>query len=289
MSPIPVPTLIPILVALLVAFAGMNCAQGAARSSLLLLQRTPGSAQEDSAPAEEAISELPATFVGNIPCADCPGIRYQVNLLPEHTFVSRMIYLGRKTEFSDHGSWQIAEGGRMLVLSGERGAHTQFALLNANTLRMLDADGHEINSKSNYDFRRSPTFKPIESQGKDASAVALEGTDWKLISLGETPIHSDSKQQGPHLLLTAESHRVSGSGGCNSLMGSYEMRGEQLTFSKMASTMMACASGMDMDKALEDALAKVSTWKIAGQVLELSDASGRPLARFEARKEPGQP
>jgi len=27
------------------------------------------------------ISALPATFIGTLPCADCPGIRYQVDLL----------------------------------------------------------------------------------------------------------------------------------------------------------------------------------------------------------------
>jgi copper homeostasis protein (lipoprotein) len=273
----------PILVALLVALAGMNCVQCTAQGSSLLLQRTPGTASVDGAAADEAISGLPATFVGTIPCADCPGIRYRVNLLPDHTFVSRMTYLERKTEFTDHGNWQIDEGGRTLVLLGERGAREQFALLNTNTLRKLDADGHEISSRFNYDFKRSATFTPIESQGNEGTAVALEGTDWRLISLGGTPVQSASKQQGPHLLLTAESHRVSGSGGCNRLEGSYELSGDQLTFSKMASTMMACISGMDMDKALQDALAQVRTWKIAGQALELSDANGQLLARFEAR------
>jgi heat shock protein HslJ len=193
---------------------------------------TSGAGAGESAAAEEAISGLPATFVGTIPCADCPGIRYQVNLLPENTFVSRMIYLERKTEFTDHGSWQVGEGGRTLVLRGERGAREQFALLNTNTLRMLDADGHEISSKFNYDCKRSATFAPIESQSKEGEAVVLEGTDWKLISLGGTPVQSSSKQQGPHLLLTAESHRVSGSGGCNRMEGSYELSGDNLTFSK---------------------------------------------------------
>ena len=145
----------PILVALLMAFAGMNCAQGPAQNA----------ATGEAAAAEQAISGLPATFIGTIPCADCPGIRYQVNLLPDHTFVSRMTYLERKTEFTEHGSWQIAVGGRTLFLLGERGAREQFALLNANTLRKLDADGHEIDSKFNYDFKRLPTFTPIESQG----------------------------------------------------------------------------------------------------------------------------
>jgi heat shock protein HslJ len=108
--------------------------------------------------------ELPASFIGTMPCADCPGIRYQVNLLPDHTFVSRMTYLERKSQFDDHGGWQFAEGGTTLVLQGQRGARQQFALRDATTLRNLDAYGHEINSTFSYDLKRSPSFAAIESQ-----------------------------------------------------------------------------------------------------------------------------
>jgi heat shock protein HslJ len=218
-------------------------------------------------------SELPATFVGTIPCADCPGIRYQVNLLPDHTFASRMTYLERKSEFDDHGSWQIADSSKTLVLQGQR-ARAQFALPDTVTIRMLGADGHEINSELNYDLNRSTAFAPIESPGKQGNALALEGTDWKLVSLGDEPIHSASAEQAPHLLLAADSHRVSGSGGCNRLMGSYELSGNQLTFSKLAGTMMACVSGMDTEKAFQDVLAEVRTWKMAGRVLDLFDGNG---------------
>jgi len=234
------------------------------------------------AAAKGAIAGLPATFVGVIPCADCPGIRYQINLLPDHSYISRMTYLERKTEFAEHGNWETADSGRTLVLHGQRGSREQFSLHDTDTLRKLDADGHAINSQLNYDLKRSATFAPIESQAKESAAVALEGTDWKLISLGETPIHSASKQQEPSLLLAAENHRVSGSGGCNRLMGGYELSGDQLTFSKMAGTMMACAGGMDTEKALLNALARVKKWKITGQSLELFDSHGRLLARFES-------
>ena len=32
------------------------------------------------------LSGLPATFKGTLPCADCAGIDYQLNLNPDHTF-----------------------------------------------------------------------------------------------------------------------------------------------------------------------------------------------------------
>ena len=47
--------------------------------------------------------------------------------------------------------------------------------------------------------------------------------------------------------------------------------------------MMACVQGMDTEAAFFKALDKVRTWKILGQHLELYDAGGNMLARFEAR------
>jgi heat shock protein HslJ len=47
--------------------------------------------------------------------------------------------------------------------------------------------------------------------------------------------------------------------------------------------MMACAEGMETEKAFLEALGRVSGWKIAGQQLELLDTAGNVVARFEAR------
>ncbi|HZQ55481.1 MAG TPA: META domain-containing protein [Bryobacteraceae bacterium] len=119
--------------------------------------------------------------------------------------------------------------------------------------------------------------------GGAAPTASLENTDWKLVRLGDTPIHAASEQREPHFVLNSESRRVSGSGGCNRLAGSYELNGNQLTLGQMAGTMMACMEGMDTEKAFLDMLKRVSTWKVTGKQLELYDASGVSLARFEAQ------
>jgi putative lipoprotein len=124
----------------------------------------------------------------------------------------------------------------------------------------------------------SPANQPPSS----VSAEPLENTYWKLTSLGDTPIRMASQQQEPHLVLNSESHRVNGSGGCNQLMGSYELKGDQLTFSQMAGTMSACLEGMETEKAFLDVLKQVNRWKVNGQQLELFDATCNLLASFEA-------
>jgi copper homeostasis protein (lipoprotein) len=245
---------------------------------LLSLAAVPSAAS--SAPSESSLSVLPATFVGMLPCADCPGIRYQLNLFPDHTFVSRMTYEDRNHSLDHHGHWQLTGEGKMLVLQGEGQAQEKFAVRDVDTLRKLDVEGHAIESKLNYDVKRAAEFEPIEP--RPLTMALLENTYWKLTSLGEVPVTAVSQQE-PHFVLNPETHRVSGSGGCNRLTGSYELKGDHLTFSQLATTMMACVEGMDTEKALLKALTKAKTWKMAGDELELLNDAGNVMARFEAR------
>jgi NlpE N-terminal domain len=71
-----------------------------------------------------ALGALPATFIGELPCADCPAIRYQLNLYPDRAFFSCMIYLGRgdDTTFDDIGSWIVSSDQSIIVLKGGRDA-----------------------------------------------------------------------------------------------------------------------------------------------------------------------
>ena len=142
-------------------------------------------------------------------------------------------------------------------------------------------------------LRRADTSTPpngsAETSASQSAAsggtatASLENTYWKLTLLGDKSIQIASRQQEPHFVLTSESHRVNGSGGCNRMMGSYELNGDQLTFSQMGSTMMACIEGMETEKAFLDVLKQVNSWKVMGQQLELFDAAGNLLATFEAR------
>jgi heat shock protein HslJ len=101
--------------------------------------------------------------------------------------------------------------------------------------------------------------------------------------LGEEPVVVPPDQPGPSIALNPGDHRVSGSGGCNHITGTYQLDRQSLRFSQMASTMMACASGMDQERSYLQALEMVRTWKIKGQHLELYGEDGKLIARFEAR------
>jgi heat shock protein HslJ/uncharacterized lipoprotein YbaY len=245
----------------------------------LLLLRTSGTAAA-SAAQESALQGLPATFVGKMPCADCPGIDYRINLNPDHTFSSHMTYEERNATLDDNGHWELA--GNMLVLHGSHNATDKFAVRDADTLRKLDMNGNEIVSEFNYDLKRTPQAAPGESQAE--AAVSLENTHWDLTALGDASIAANSPQTEAFFVLDPEQRRVSGSGGCNRLTGSYEINGDQLKFGQMAGTMMMCPRGMDTEQAFLKSLELVNKWKITGQSLELLDAVGKVLAQFKAEE-----
>jgi copper homeostasis protein (lipoprotein) len=339
---------------------------------LLLMTRAFGDKGLASGAATgNALGQLPASFSGDLPCADCPGIRYQLDLFADHVFFLRMTYLGKGKSFDDIGTWVISADDKTLTLHGGREAPARFSIVDEMTLRKLDLAGREIASALNYDLKRTASLQPIEprlsmtgmyrymadagiftecrsrrrmpvAQEQDNAAleaaytrargepgeellVSLEGQIamrpkmegdggqatlvverfldvrpgescgapvatanlediyWKLTHLGNTAVIASDRQREPHLVLRSQDRRLGGSGGCNRLLGSYELAGDTLTFGHMAATKMACAQGMDTEQAFLEALTQVKAWKIVSEHLELFDAGGHLLARFEAR------
>ena len=137
-------------------------------------------------------------------------------------------------------------------------------------------------SPRNYDLKRAATFAPLEPTSHNVATASLENTYWKLTQLRDSPIRTSPKNE-PHLILNSETRQISGSSGCNRLVGSYTLDGAHLTFGHTAGTMMACLEGMDTERAFLQALQQVNSWKITGQHLELFDTDGKQIAGFEAR------
>jgi copper homeostasis protein (lipoprotein) len=134
----------------------------------LLLSGCAGSGQSippanaSAASSPTALGQLPANFAGEIPCADCPGILYQLNLFPNQTFFQRMTYEGRDVTYYDIGRWRRRGEPSVIELEGEGERPTLIRVVDENTLRLLDAEGREIESGLNYTLRRTAHFERIE-------------------------------------------------------------------------------------------------------------------------------
>jgi heat shock protein HslJ len=111
----------------------------------------------------------------------------------------------------------------------------------------------------------------------------LRGTLWRLQALQDSssPTLIEPPGRPPELLLAVDQERVSGTGGCNRLIGGFRLAAEELSFSRLASTKMACLPEvMAFERRYSEALAKVRRWSIDKRNLLLQDAAGRTLLLF---------
>lgn len=128
---------------------------------------------------------------------------------------------------------------------------------------------------------------PVEACAEPGFTENLLDTYWQLERLqGEDVIAANPKQLPTLKLASGDEVRVSGSDGCNRMMGSYQLRENRLKFSKLASTMMACPSGMETAQAYHVALEQVQFWNISGQTLTLFDRENAAVAQFLAIPDP---
>jgi copper homeostasis protein (lipoprotein) len=128
---------------------------------------------------------------------------------------------------------------------------------------------------------------PMESAEKPApthrAQPSLRGTAWKLQALQapEDPTLINPPGRPPELLLATDSERLSGNSGCNRLLGGFQLAGDQLRFTQLVSTKMACAADvMAFEQQYLKALDQVRQWNIDKRSLLLQDGAGRSLLLY---------
>ena len=161
---------------------------------------------------------------------------------------------------------RITEGGKLLFTTDQ-----QYQVL-------TQGHGSEIGMMI---MRRAS--QPAGGEAPAAAGTPLRETYWKLIQLGEKAVSAADQQREPNLIFHTAENRVTGSGGCNRLTGTYMADSHALHFNGVATTQMACIQGMATEMAFLGMLDKVRTWKVTNQQLELYDASDKLLARFTAQ------
>ena len=124
-----------------------------------------------------------------------------------------------------------------------------------------------------------------DSSGAGANVSALEGTPWVLAQ----GVDGLTVPTGVALSAMFEKGTVSGSAGCNRFTGPYTVDGEALDVGLIATTNMACAPPLDaVERAYLAALDRVSAWRSGSGGLQLLDAAGTELLRYEAASIAGE-
>ncbi len=124
---------------------------------------------------------------------------------------------------------------------------------------------------------------PGETCGPRFSTAMLENTYWALVRLGGSLVSIPSSGRETHIRLVPGECMVKGHGGCNQITGSYVLDEGRLEFKGLISTRRACPDGMEQEQMFLAALDAVRTFRIRGEHMELSDAGGNLLLRFESR------
>lgn len=109
------------------------------------------------APAQQ----LPALYAGVLPCADCEGIRHEIDLRANNVFFERSTYLGTDTVVDRVGHWQLGDDKVLALFSGGSGPQL-WSMVDVGTLHKLDVEGKPIDSQLNYSLTRQETYAPIE-------------------------------------------------------------------------------------------------------------------------------
>jgi heat shock protein HslJ len=114
------------------------------------------------------------------------------------------------------------------------------------------------------------------------AALTLIDTHWVLTAYGNPDQPTLSE---PGIVTTANFDTdgiLSGTGGCNRYTTSYTIEDGTLSVALPASTLMACAAGMDQEYDFLQALESAESYQIIGDSLEISYQAGAGMLHFSA-------
>ncbi len=96
-------------------------------------------------------------WLGMLPCADCEGIDYQLNLKNDFTFKQKLAYKGKSEElFIDEGNWSFVSDS---IISVDGSDDRKLFLVTGKDLILLDQDGNRIESdfEEKYHLHKDPS------------------------------------------------------------------------------------------------------------------------------------
>ena len=183
---------------------------------------------EDSAVAQAVATDFEHIFIdsdmsfsGTLPCADCPGIHYHINLYRDGRFEARQEYLERSKVEIVKGVWLLEK--RNLHLVNQQQTLPAFHFLSNNQLTMLDLSGKPVSSNLNYQLQRESEFKKLDTrqamlglyQLQDNLATFTSCRTGDTLSVANTQFHlpvmrqyqQDERYKGKAVIATLQGRR----------------------------------------------------------------------------------
>jgi heat shock protein HslJ len=116
----------------------------------------------------------------------------------------------------------------------------------------------------------------------------LTGIDWRLASLGPAGAETGVVAGTTVTLTFAADNRASGSTGCNSFSGTYQVRGDNISFSRLVSTRRACLDqkANEQEQRFLSTLGGANRFRLASNRLTIYSDRGRSVLNFVNIPEP---
>ena len=216
---------------------------------LLLAALLPGSLGVADA---ASLPLLPAIYVGRAPAAGGTG-HLRIIVSPDGSFVESA------PGYALSGTWIFDADGRIFAFTSG-GKTSYFAVSAHGDLVALDRHAKRVVGDAITLVREEPDVPRT-----------LASTTWSLVEMDGKPVVVAEGATVPSLVFDAHASRVSGSTGCNRLMGGYTRDGDALHFTPLATTRMLCTDSHVSEQAFLAALSSVTRYHIAGAMLTLAD------------------
>ena len=205
------------------------------------------------------------TYQGILPCGDCGGLKTQLILKNDLTYLLSTQYLGKSDSiFTENGKFLWNDSGNSIKLENNSG---QLYQVGENVLFHLDIDGKRITGNLAEDY------KLVKEK------VELTGKYWKLVRLNGQPVKNTNRE--PFIWFNSDGS-VKGNSGCNNFSGKYEIPElNKVKFMPFAMTKMAC-----IENNIEDdfmlVIDKTTNYSLTSDTLIFHDEFETTLAIFES-------
>ena len=96
--------------------------------------------------ADDFIAGITGNYLGNIPCADCESIRYELRLYENLSYTLKLMYTGKSEEIIKiEGFYSLADG--FMIVLDEKAGNMNYLNKADKGLMLLDKNGIEINGE----------------------------------------------------------------------------------------------------------------------------------------------
>lgn len=114
------------------------------------------------------VAAVAGTYAGTVPCADCEGIEYRLQLNPDFTWEDSRVYRGESEEPVERGgTFGFDESGRIVLDDDDDGF--RYFKKTGRGLVLLDVEGREITGNLAAKYLLTPTRREVKERVEPVS------------------------------------------------------------------------------------------------------------------------